>query len=395
MNKKSIAAIFSLIAALVPCRVHGLETAGRNWTYTERTDLRRYDNGRYTGLLSREVRSFVTAPDSKAGKHSALFCVLNKTVRNRQDARKSINMATKVDFTLDEDGKISLESEIGYPSIRDFPVIPDGNLSAGDSWTGESIRCVDPMENGCYTHLKMLVSYRYLRKDVWKGRRVHVISASWATRIAPAVDGEKKLPSDPLLLRASGSHSATLYIDVEDGTLLLCQDSVDEIFSYRDGKTVAFKGTVNLFNEHAASVNRKTVEESVKDSFPVEDGGNVQVGESESGLVLTLKNLQFEPDSAVLLPGETQRLDLISGILKKAPDSVFLITGHAASTGNPSGELKVSEDRARAIAGALVERGIDPEKIMCRGAGASEPIASNDSPEGRAANRRVEITILE
>ena len=117
--------------------------------------------------------------------------------------------------------------------------------------------------------------------------------------------------------------------------------------------------------------------------------------ETSSGIMLTLRNLQFESDSAVLLPGENERLDMIAAALKKAPGSMFLIGGHAASTGNPAGEQKVSEDRAKAIAQALIARGINPDMIMCRGYGSTVPQSTNDTPEGRAMNRRVEITILE
>ena len=69
--------------------------------------------------------------------------------------------------------------------------------------------------------------------------------------------------------------------------------------------------------------------------------------------------------------------------------------GHTASTGNEKGEQRLSEERARNIALELSKRGIAEDKFICKGSGGRKPVASNATPEGKARNRRVEITILE
>ena len=119
------------------------------------------------------------------------------------------------------------------------------------------------------------------------------------------------------------------------------------------------------------------------------------VDETPAGLRLTIKNLQFKPDSAQLLPGEEERLDQIAQVLKQAREQMFLVEGHTASVGFASGEMKLSKERAHAIAEALVQRGIPAQKFICKGSGGTKPIADNSTPEGKALNRRVEITILE
>ncbi|MEE0893447.1 MAG: OmpA family protein [Treponema sp.] len=60
-----------------------------------------------------------------------------------------------------------------------------------------------------------------------------------------------------------------------------------------------------------------------------------------------------------------------------------------------SGEMKLSVDRANAIVDALVKRGIARNKFITKGSGSTKPVADNSTPEGKAQNRRVEITILE
>ena len=108
-----------------------------------------------------------------------------------------------------------------------------------------------------------------------------------------------------------------------------------------------------------------------------------------------MQNLQFKADSAELLPGEKERLDQIASILREVPESQFLVEGHTASTGNETGEIKLSGERAHAIAKELSLRGIPAEKFICKGSGSHKPVSDNSTPEGKALNRRVEITILE
>ena len=105
--------------------------------------------------------------------------------------------------------------------------------------------------------------------------------------------------------------------------------------------------------------------------------------------------MQFKPNSSELLPGEENRLNQIAKVLKQAKNSMFLVEGHTASTGNISGEKQLSVERAYTIAEELIKRGISAEKFIYKGSGSSKPIATNETPEGMAKNRRVEITILE
>ena len=119
------------------------------------------------------------------------------------------------------------------------------------------------------------------------------------------------------------------------------------------------------------------------------------VEETDAGLRLSVRNLQFYPDSSELLASEKSRLDEIAAVLKLAPESTFLVEGHSASTGNPTGEKNLSVERAKSIVDELVKRGIPAKQFIYRGLGSEVPIADNSTTEGKAQNRRVEITILE
>ncbi len=104
-----------------------------------------------------------------------------------------------------------------------------------------------------------------------------------------------------------------------------------------------------------------------------------------------LYGLRFDSDSATIQPDSKSLLDDIATSLKNFPDWRLRIVGHTDATADPQHNLHLSVDRALAIKAALVDRGVDPQRLDASGLGESWPITSNATPEGRALNRRVEL----
>jgi outer membrane protein OmpA-like peptidoglycan-associated protein len=121
----------------------------------------------------------------------------------------------------------------------------------------------------------------------------------------------------------------------------------------------------------------------------------LELDASPEGLVLRVKDLRFVADSDEILPTEKGRLDAIASALKALPGKSFLVAGHSAAVGKAAGELELSVKRAKRVSDELAARGIEPSRLLYRGYGSSRPLAPNDGEEGRARNRRVEITILD
>lgn len=488
MKKIFLSAIFFLFFQNVFCQNVLLKYNGSgSYVYIERTDVRRYDNGKYTGLVSREVRSFI-APTSvpSGGKisdryYDGSFFIDEATKRNSREVNLGINGAVPSSFKISSDGILTMLVDNGYPSFRSFPAFTNQRIRIGDKWQAKAERVVDPLNKGIFTKLPILVEYTYLKDELFHGEEVYVFSAQWATRYGISYwdfAGDKDLKS------AQGSHKATMYVSKKSGNALVVRDMVDETFIYNDGNIYSFKGSISMFTEYppaydknklipalqrVASVSEKEIKEilekPVNESSWIESekksSGSIEKNDFESGansrrnnsyaekkiaknenqtygaknhpqkkkdsadeiqskisagknsssnsksekkviventaagIRLTMQNLNFKPDSAELLPGENERLDQIAQVLKEVPDQMFLVEGHTASVGYEKGEMKLSVERANSVANALIQRGIPREKFICKGSGGTKPIADNSTQEGKAKNRRVEITILE
>ena len=121
----------------------------------------------------------------------------------------------------------------------------------------------------------------------------------------------------------------------------------------------------------------------------------VEIQQDQRGTVITLTGgLLFGSGKSEVSPNARVRLDQLGDVLAQQPvDKPIQVVGHTDDTGSESTNERLSEKRAQAVADQLIARGIDSERITVEGRGEAEPIASNDTAEGRATNRRVEIIL--
>ena len=364
-----------------------------NYILTERTDLRRYDNNKYVGLTSREVKSFITPSYSNGEKvYDGLFYVEQDTKHLALAIDDGIHDAIVSVFKIDEQGSMTMLEDNGYPSFRSFPSFPKKEISKGDSWEAKAIRAVDPTGEGLITRMPIYIQYTYQRDQVFNEKDVYVIKAVWATRYGyGAGTSYQDFDGDPNLKSATGKHDATLYVDKQTGAALLIRDNVDEAFTYNDGRKIAYKGTISLFTDYPSGVEEDVILPAINRLIAESD---IEYEKTDSGYMLIIRDLQFVANKAELLPDEKNRLDQIAALLKKVPKNMILIEGHTARVGDESDEMQLSLDRAHTIVAEMTSRGLSKEQFITRGSGGTKPVADNDTPEGRARNRRVEITIL-
>jgi OOP family OmpA-OmpF porin len=110
---------------------------------------------------------------------------------------------------------------------------------------------------------------------------------------------------------------------------------------------------------------------------------------------IVLRGINFAFDSAVIAQADEGILDVAVEQLRSNPDVRVRIVGHTDSTGPDGYNQNLSERRARSVLDYLVAKGIERERLESAGRGEAEPVAGNDTRDGRAQNRRVELDILE
>jgi outer membrane protein OmpA-like peptidoglycan-associated protein len=111
------------------------------------------------------------------------------------------------------------------------------------------------------------------------------------------------------------------------------------------------------------------------------------------GLIANMSDVLFKTGSFELLPGARERLAKVSGIVLAYPSLHLQVEGHTDSVGSDEYNQNLSEQRADAVRDYLVQQGIAADSIEAHGFGKTQPIASNDTPEGRQQNRRVELVL--
>ncbi len=114
----------------------------------------------------------------------------------------------------------------------------------------------------------------------------------------------------------------------------------------------------------------------------------------EVGQSVRLNNIFFEYDKSEILGGSVYELDRLVKIMKENPNIVIQISGHTDNLGTEAYNQKLSEDRARAVYTYIISKNISDDRVSSVGFGESRPLASNDTEEGRALNRRVEFVII-
>lgn len=113
------------------------------------------------------------------------------------------------------------------------------------------------------------------------------------------------------------------------------------------------------------------------------------------GIKITFDSgILFKTNSAELQPQAKANIEHLANILKKYPDSDILVEGHTDSDGDDAYNQKLSERRAKAVAAYARSIGVAGSRMKTFGYGETQPVASNDTAEGKQVNRRVEIAVM-
>ncbi len=169
---------------------------------------------------------------------------------------------------------------------------------------------------------------------------------------------------------------------------------IEKSIKNREG-TILFKGSdyvffklydkKNLYKGRIVQYKNRYVVEMVREGAIVQDKPKENI---------ILKNIKFDSGRATLQKGTEGEIERIFQFLVENSTYVVEIQGHTDSSGNNKANLTLSQKRANRVREALVQKGINKERIKAKGYGETLPVADNSTKEGRRKNRRVELKVL-
>lgn len=330
-------------------------------------------------------------------------------------------------FDRSTKGVYTIDDQYFMPTVRDVPVFPDYAVKPGDTWTAEGHEAHDLRQNfgiatpykvpftATYTYLgtvnrekKQVRQMSYAASSLSKksnnetisktGNKLHVFRVKYSMYMETPQRNFKMI-EDPYAdypQAMMGFSDELVYWDAEKGAIDHYTENFRILIETAYGRMYEFRGTAHAevtdFVRTDTPDNMKTVQQQLNDLGL----DNVNVVRGEKGLTLSIENIQFKPDSAVLIESEKLKIQQIAQILALFPDNDLLISGHTAVANNNVDPQLLSASRAQTVADYLVALGVkDRYQVFTQGFGDTIPIAPNTTEEGRAKNRRVEITIMD
>jgi outer membrane protein OmpA-like peptidoglycan-associated protein len=245
------------------------------YSLVERSDWRRYNNGKYTGLAHREVRASISpkaAPPQVPTRSQAAassdnflyqgnFFVMEETLHDMRAVAQAVDTVVPVSFQLNKSGAIVVENDKGFPRLRGFPTFPAQKVQQGSKWTAPAKRAVDPLNTGEPVLIPFTAEYEYVGIGAYRdGTPIHRIVAKYSVRYQAASRSGN-------FERVQGSHTVEISIRISDGLPLLMRDNLDETYFWADGSTVQFKGFTLTFGTSIPPLDRDTLIPSLATSF--------------------------------------------------------------------------------------------------------------------------------
>ena len=353
-------------------------------------------------ILNRISVEVVSEADG-VGRHRATFqtseratAAVGRGFGLAPTAVRSFQWAREYDseFYRDRQGRMTVGRQYFMPVVRNVPVFPDRPLSVGDRWSYEGYEVHDFRDNFGIPDpyiIRFTAYYEFLGEREWRGRYLPAFSVAFRIRSEPEPVRGRVWPR-----RITGDSDQIVFWDAALGQPVAYHEEFRYIFELSDGRIIEYRGWAEAEIVESERMDRESIAREIAEDIERLGIQDVYVRVVDEGVAITLEDIQFHPDTSIMLPGEREKIEIIADILRRFPERDILVGGHTALAGTAAGRMQLSTERAAVVADYLIELGARlPERIVVRGYGAERPIAGNDTEEGMRRNRRVEITILE
>jgi outer membrane protein OmpA-like peptidoglycan-associated protein len=351
-------------------------------------------------ILNRIAVEVTGVVDGK-GRHEATFQTSERIIYDRENPNAPAGVtgfqwSREYDSVFERDklGYMTIDPQYYMPVVRNVPVFPGRNLNLLERWSAEGHEMHDFRDAFGIQEpyrIPFTAGYQFLGDRQWKEKTYPAFSvtvriSSWP----PAVRG-RLYP-----VRITGSYDQVVYWDSTIGQAVAYEENFTFTFEMSDKRVIEYRGKATAEFVESESMDRQQIVSEIAEEIARLDIPDVTVRAVEDGISISLENIGFVADSAVMLPGEEAKLARIAEILRRYPDRDIMVGGHTALAGTREGRMALSVERARAVADYLLSNNVrSADRIVIRGFGAEVPVADNSTEEGMRKNRRVEITILE
>lgn len=296
------------------------------------------------------------------------------------------------DFIIHTNGKFEVPYNYFMPNVRHIPTFPDKEISLTHSWNSEAMEIVK-VNNA--PNLAMALSADYLFANIETNEnndplaviQYHIMTDKDLLQAGLSRNGYPE--------RIYGFNYGTFLWDMNKNIPVSQTERYQILFGY--GKNLSYLSlqykmniisTYKIYStitEEENEINKKKLEDNLND--------DVVVDTVLEGLVIRLGEILFDTDSYTLKEDAKDTVDnIINAIKQTYPDREIIVEGHTDNTGEANYNQALSEKRAKTVADYILPK-LEHDKLSYRGFGDKEPIASNDNPDGRQKNRRVDIII--
>lgn len=187
---------------------------------------------------------------------------------------------------------------------------------------------------------------------------------------------------------APPSWAANVENIINDGLKDVSQGQLDV-----NGTTVNLRGQVK--NEALRQGLVSQIASKLTSNYNVKDALTVMTSEQTTlNDTLAGRIIEFDSGSANIRAASHGLLNEVAQRINALGNKTIEVVGHTDNAGNPANNLILSKARAEAVKSYLIQRGIAPQRIITNGLGDAQPVADNQTPEGRTRNRRIEFRIV-
>lgn len=303
-------------------------------------------------------------------------------------------------FRRDKYGNYTIGDQYFMPVVRNVPVFPEKDIKPGESWKATGEEAHDLRDHfGIATPFKVpfTAEYTYEGPVQRNGKTLQKIIVEYTLFFdTPVSENPLSSTTEDIPVNTMGHSLQELYWDNDLGMIPFYSETYRIQLKLASGTILEFKGTANATVTETKLMDREKEAREMNEELTRLGITDTTARASDEGITISMEKIQFEPDSARLMPTEKDKITRIAALLERYPDKELLITGHTALAGTAGARQKLSEERAEAVAHFIVLMGVRSEySVYSRGFGAEKPVAPNDTEINRSRNRRVEITILE